>query len=367
MSDEINLPDRSENSPLSNGNPDTQLVCDLHVKGDKVYLPQAESVDFKSAEYEKCFLGALPDDIASEVSSILKAKRHPLTTFNLIILLLFLSIGACTFYCLSQKTHFSSTSDKVSQKDMTASKEYRDVISKAQAETTKKHWNVVIDLLREPAKMISENKEKTLENELLLRLYFDAVHFSFNVSSDLKEETMNMVDQVRRHSPNRLGWFLDWLRLNYPEETNYFLHKNFKPNKTRAEEIKKILPEVNPYRWKNAPDYKDGDNAKILDLQWACLNFIYWCYCNPEKNLDKDDSGIAEREEAYRICKKYTRVDDCDDDFLQLKKDIIQRTIDAGVGWGSFKIRYYFDGETHWVASDLKNNLKNPMEEETNK
>ena len=108
MNDEINLPDGSENTPLSVGNAQTQLVRDLHVKGDKVYLPETSPVDFNSDEYDDEFLRSLPNDVALEASSVLNNKRNRFTLFGLaffldkpISLIAFLSKGTVLLssYC----------------------------------------------------------------------------------------------------------------------------------------------------------------------------------------------------------------------------------------------------------------------------
>ena len=353
MSDETNLPDRSENNPLSNGNPDTQLVCDLHVKGSEVYLPKTKPVDFKTKEYDKLFLMSLPDDIASDVSSVLKTKRSRFTIVKLAIVFLFLSTVAWAIYCFFPKTHISATSEVVSQDGLTLSSKYKEVTNKAIEESKKKQWKSVIDILCNHAKKISDSKEQTLGNELLLRIYFDAVHNCVDAPIALKDEAKSINEQVRRYSPDRLGWFLDWLRLNYPEECNYLSNGRYEPNVEHAKNIKELLQNVNPDRWRNAPDYEP--NNKILDLYWARLNYAYWCYLNPRKNLNMNSAGVNEREEAYHICKKYTDFGECDQTFLRLKIDIIKRTIDAGIGisegW------YYFDGDEHWKTSYLKSLL----------
>ena len=361
MSDEINLPDRSGNSPLSNGNPGTQLVCDLHVKGSEIYLPKTRPVDFETEDYDNIFLKSLPDDIASDVSSVLKTKRNRFTIVKLAIVFLFLSTVTWAIYCFFPKTHISSTSEVVSQDGLTLSSKYKDVTNKAIEESKKKQWKSVIDILCNHAKKISDNKELTLNNELLLRIYFDAVHNCVDAPITLKEEAKIINEQVRRYSPDRLGWFLDWLRLNYPEECNYLSKGRYAPNDKSAETIQELLPKVNPDRWRNVPDYEA--NKKLLDLYWARLNFAYWCYLNPRKHLDMNSAGVNEREEAYRICKKYTDRGECDQTFLQLKIDIIKRTIDAGTGisegW------YYFDGDEHWKTNYLNDLLNEQQEKET--
>ena len=361
MSDDINLPDRSKNSSLSNGNPGVQLVCDLHVKGDEVFLPKTKSVDFKSEEYEKCFLGALPDDIASDVSSVLKAKRNHFTVLRLIIIFVFLSAVSLAFCCFYPRMHFTSTSDEISQEGLTVSDKYKDVTFKANKGKGKKQWKSVIDTLGDCPEKISNSEKETLENLLLFRIYFEAINNCVDIPSDEKEKAKSIIDRVRKHSPDRLGWFLDWLRFNYPEECNYLSNGHYEPNNVeRAETIQELLQNVNPDRWRNAPDYEN--NIEILDLYWARLNFAYWCYLNPRKNLNMNSAGVNKREEAYRICKKYTDFGKCNQTFLRLKIDIIKRTIEAGTGisegW------YYFDGNEHFWTSDLKTILYREQERE---
>ena len=98
MNDEINLPDCPENNPLSLSNVQTHLVCDLHVKGNEIYLPQSSPVDINSDEYDEEFLQSLPNDIASEVRSVLKNKRNHFTFLGLVIIFLFFSSVAWSFY-----------------------------------------------------------------------------------------------------------------------------------------------------------------------------------------------------------------------------------------------------------------------------
>ena len=354
MSDENNLPNRPENKPVSIDNK-TQLVCDLRVKGSEVYLPQTNPVDFKSEEYEKVFLNALPDDIASEVSSVLKAKRSHFTLLSLIVLFLFLCVLSCVFYYLNPQTRFSSTSDDISQEGLTISDKYKAITSKASEEREKKQWKAAIATLEDHPKKISRNEKETLDNLLMFRIYFDAMNNYVDAPSSLKEEARSIVDLVRKHSPDRLGWCLDWLRLNYPEESNYLSNGRFEPDSKRAKTIKDLLPNVNPDRWKNAPDYKKN-NIRLLDLYYARLNFIYWCYCGPKGNLDEKDSGVLEREDAYQICKKYTENINCiDPDFLQLRIDIIQTIRRAGISLGEWN--YFFDGKKRWSSSIIQKEL----------
>lgn len=354
MSDEINLPDCPENNPLSVGNVKTQLVCDLHVNGDKVYLPQTDSVDFKSEEYEKCFLGALPDDIAPEVSSVLKAKRSHFTILRLLIIFLFLSAVSLAFYHFYPRMHFADYSDDPSEEGLTISDKYEGVCFKAKKEKGNKQWKSVIDTLDDCPEKLSNNEKETLDNLLLFRIYFDAINNCVDVPIDKKEKAKIIVDRVRKHSPDRLGWYLDWLRLNYPEECNYLSDGRYEPNEERADGIKELLIDVNPDRWEKAPDYKC--NFRLLDLYYARLNFIYWCYSKPSKHLNKDDLGVFERERAYQICKKHTDdPDHIDSAFLQLRIEIIQAIIRAGTGviegW------YYFDGKERYLSSHLQKEL----------
>lgn len=355
MSDEINIPNCPENKPANIDNTTTQLVCDLRVKGSEVYLPQTNPVDFKSEEYEKVFLNALPDDIASEVSSVLKAKRSHFTVLSLIINFLFLSVLAFVFYCLYPKMHFSSTSDLISRDGLTISDKYEAITSKANEEIKQKQWKAAIATLEDYPKKISGNEKETLDNLLMFRLYFDAINNYVDAPSDLKSEARSIIDQVRNHSPDRLGWYLDWLRLNYSEECNCLSHGRVEPNADRAKNIKSLFLDVNPARWKNAPDYKNN-NIRLLDLYYARLNFMYWCYCDPQNNKDETDPGVLEREDAYEICKKYTREDQSiDRDFLQLRIDIIKTIKHAGIGLGEGY--YYFDGGKKWLASTIQKEL----------
>ena len=351
MKNEDNLPDCQGSNYLSENNAGTQLVCDLHVRGNEVYLPQTPPVDFKSEEYEKEFLSPLPDDIAPEVGSVLRSKRSHFTVLRIVFIVLFLFFIFGAIYHYFPRQRIVSTSDELFEDGLKVSAEYKKNLTLASEKYESKQWESVIKLLEKDAKAICEDQKQTLDNEKLLRYYFNAL----NNSADYPGDTPFMIiEKVRMHSPNRLGWYIDWLRIKFPECNSV---RAVEPEPAHIEEIKKLLQKENPsdyytVKWIKASDY--NIYKKLLDLYWARLNFIYWCYLNPRKNMDKEDPGVFEREVAYQICKKYTEADSVDRDFLQLQIDIIKEVISADMGWGSFEGAAYFDGELYYRQGALE-------------
>lgn len=340
----------SENNDLHL--PDRQDKKDLEVKGNTIYLPEKHDVDFKSREYENDFLKSLPDDVASEVRSVLRSKRNPLTILKIAIVFLFLAVSSLVVYYyfprqIVVETHEISRKSFKNQVD----NQYRSVVANAKKMIEKKDWRSAAELLETPALEIA-NDDKIIqdqENGLLLGLYFDAVEHSVDYPLDIPKKIAETLNTPSRY----LGWYLDWLWLNYPE-CRYT--KRNEPDADRAKEIKNVIDKLSPPNeyWKDVPDYEE--NKDLLYLYWSRLNYSYWCYLNPKKNLDKDDPGIFEREQAYKVSKLYTEVDNCNLDFLQLQIEIIRTTIDAGIGIS--ELWYFFDGEAKWDSNKLNEQLK---------
>ena len=362
---DTNLPDCQENHELSEINAHSLLVCDLHARGNEVYLPQTAPVDFSSEEYEKEFLRPLPEDIASEVASILKSKRGHFSFLKLVFIFFFLVLAAWAIFHYFPRQIIVSVND-ISREGQEISTGYRKIAAKAQEEMDRKQWRAAIELLEEPAGEISQDKTLTQENGVLLGMYFDAVK---NSSGYPSETPKAIIRKVREHSPDYMGWYLDELWLNYPECLPAdFSKKTIIPGELKAARIKRCLESFKS-NWENAPDY-NLKNRELLDLFWARLNFYYWLYCDPKKNLDEDDPGVFERERAYQISKKYTESEELVLDFLQLRIDIINAIINAGMGWGDWEGSAYFDGELYWMESTLRkqlDSLESRMEKEKKK
>lgn len=356
--DEINSLQVNENNSLSKTHAEVQLVCDLHVQGNKVCLPRTAPVDFKSQEYEKEFLHPIPDDIASEVSSVIKSKRSHFTILKLLTAFLFLSFLSWAIFLFFPKPRMTNTFDEISREGLYLAVKYNNLVAKAQEESQKKQWQLVIDLLENDAREISKNKSKVLENGELLGLYFDAIgHSPKHIKTDVPKE---IIDNVRKHSPNCLGWYLDWLRIYYPESRRFGA---LDVDEKRAEEMKKLFESDNPVRdWKdNAFDY--DKNKDLLYLYWARLEFYYWCYSG--KRLKQEDQGVSEREDAYRICEQYNKPGSTlfNESFLQLQLEILD-TLDHA--WGVFS-RAYFHGEETFSKKALRTQRDSLLKPEESK
>ncbi len=351
--------DNPEQSDISKDRQSTSLV----VVNNRVVLPKTRAVVLESRKFHALLKRTVPT-VAPELIEALKARQDRPSRIQRLGLFVGLVAVFASVFCLWPRSmplqDTTLTYEIASLTSDTVGNEYKRLQRECKVLMNQGEYTECVKRLRDPVAAIMEDPALFRDNARLLSMYLECNKMTSGPSRSepLRMEMLRHCRKAQEYSDSPewkvYGVYFQWARLK--PSCDAFRRGNLaglkkKEDRQRLERSLAALDAEANRTYAilmQRPDAKEFQvtleklRCEILIARWLVEGYPHY----PD---DFGNAGVAFREEAYRIAKKY----DNDVAFLEMRLEIATRILN-GDHWYSLN-NYYFDGKKYLSASHLEN------------
>ncbi len=338
----------------------------LVIVNNRVVLPRTRAVALESRKFHALLRRAVPS-VAPELIEALKARQdRPSRLSRLGLFVGLLAVFAVVLLLWPRTTPLKDTSltyEIATQTGAGVEDRYRRLLAECDRLMAQEEYTVCAARLKEPVAEILEEEALFRANARLLSIYLVCNQKSMSLfrPDGICPEMVRCCRKARTYSdsPEWRVYELYFLWARYKWRCDAFRRGDTRGLRDKA--IRRMLEaqlreldreaasaDTALAQRGDAADFRetlDQIRCEILMARWLVEG--YSAYPN-----DFGDQGVAFREEAYRIAKRY----DDNRAFLEMRKDIANLILDK-LHWYN-DTYYYFDGRRYWKAEHLEKTIE---------